>query len=202
MSGGEPSRPSDPDDWFVDSGGPAPSNGWTTVETPAAAYEESGSGDDWLAGEPAAARPEGFTVKLRTLLAAAAIVVVLVVLARLELGGVFSSSGTHPATSPTTTSRSTTQKRTTTPSTPVRPPRRALTAPATTLKPGDQGAQVKLLQRALARLGNPAGAVDGDYGPSTQRALAQFQNASGLAADGVLGPKTLQALKLALQRSG
>ena len=71
-------------------------------------------------------------------------------------------------------------------------------APATTLKPGDQGAQVKRLQRALLQLGYTVGAVDGDYGTSTEAALTSFQKAAALTADGVLGPATLQALKRAL----
>ena len=78
----------------------------------------------------------------------------------------------------------------------------ATPAPATTLKPGDQGPQVKLLQRALARLGYTTGAADGSYGPSTQKALTRFQRTSAIAADGVLGPKTLAALKQALLAHG
>ena len=68
------------------------------------------------------------------------------------------------------------------------------------MSPGDTGTQVKLLQRALTRLGYPAGKADGDYGASTQTALKSFQQKSGLTADGVLGPKTLAALKTALRR--
>jgi len=206
MSGREPPRLADPDDWFADPSRPAPPSRRDTTAVEAPADGRDGADADWLDGEPAEAQHEGpiagFTVKLRTLLAVAAIAVVLIVLAGLELGGVFSGSGKHPTTSPTTAPRSTLQTPTTTPTSPTRPTRHVLTAPATTLKPGDQGAQVKLLQRALAHLGYRAGAADGDYGPSTQSALTQFQKASGLAADGVLGTKTLQALKLALQRSG
>jgi peptidoglycan hydrolase-like protein with peptidoglycan-binding domain len=66
------------------------------------------------------------------------------------------------------------------------------------LKPGDAGVQVKRLQRALKRLGYKVGAVDGDYGTSTEDAVKRFQQTSKLTADGVLGPKTLQALKRAL----
>jgi peptidoglycan hydrolase-like protein with peptidoglycan-binding domain len=69
------------------------------------------------------------------------------------------------------------------------------------LKPGDSGAQVKLLQRALAGLGYSVGVADGVYGPSTEAALTRFQKANGLTADGLLGPKTLAALRQALQTS-
>ena len=70
--------------------------------------------------------------------------------------------------------------------------------PTATLKPGATGAQVKLLQRALASLGYSTGVVDGQYGPATKQAVTAFQKADGLTADGIFGPKTLQALTRAL----
>ena len=72
-------------------------------------------------------------------------------------------------------------------------------APTSTLKPGDTGAQVKVLQRALKSLGYPIGAIDGDYGPTTKAAVVRFQKRSSLDADGVFGAKSLQALKSALR---
>jgi Putative peptidoglycan binding domain len=71
-------------------------------------------------------------------------------------------------------------------------------APSAPLKPGDQGAQVKALQRALAALGYSPGTPDGDYGPATQVAVEKFQLANKLAEDGVVGPATLAALQKAL----
>jgi hypothetical protein len=71
-------------------------------------------------------------------------------------------------------------------------------APATTLKPGDTGSQVKTLQQALATLGFSPGTPDGDYGPATQVAVERFQVAKRLAEDGVVGPATLAALQKAL----
>jgi hypothetical protein len=71
-------------------------------------------------------------------------------------------------------------------------------APAQTLKPGDQGAQVKLLQRALAKLGYSPGKPDGDYGTATKVAVERFQIAKNLGEDGILGPQTLNALQHAL----
>jgi murein L,D-transpeptidase YcbB/YkuD len=50
---------------------------------------------------------------------------------------------------------------------------------------------------ALTGLGYSSGAADGSYGPATQRAVARFQKASGLTADGIFGPKTLMALNRA-----
>ena len=74
-----------------------------------------------------------------------------------------------------------------------------LQLPTTTLKPGEQGAQVRRLQRALARLGYPPGKIDGQYGSATTQALANFQRANKLTADGILGPATLAALTRSLK---
>jgi peptidoglycan hydrolase-like protein with peptidoglycan-binding domain len=71
--------------------------------------------------------------------------------------------------------------------------------PAATSKPGDTGTQVKKLQRALKALGYSVGAVDGQYGPTTKEAVASFQHDAKLTADGVFGPKTLDAL---IRRAG
>jgi hypothetical protein len=205
MSGREPPRLSDPDDWFVDSDGAFPSSvgGAPFLEAADATREDPGAADDWLDGEPSTARDartnKGPTVTLGTLLAVGAVVLVLILVAGLALGGVFSGGGKKGATSPPTTPTVTTTQThpTTTPAAPT-----VLAAPTTTLKPGDQGAEVKKLQRALKRLGYAAGAVDGDYGVSTQAALTRFQTASKLTADGVLGPATLRALKQALRTHG
>jgi peptidoglycan hydrolase-like protein with peptidoglycan-binding domain len=75
----------------------------------------------------------------------------------------------------------------------------AVPAPTTTLKPGDTGAQVKRLQRALLKLGYTVGTVDGDYGTATKTAVEQFQTASHLTADGIFGAETRVALIAALK---
>jgi Putative peptidoglycan-binding domain-containing protein len=67
-------------------------------------------------------------------------------------------------------------------------------APTTTLKPGDSGSQVKVLQRELVALGFAVGAIDGLYGQATTKAVADFQRAHHLTADGIVGPSTLVAL--------
>ena len=45
---------------------------------------------------------------------------------------------------------------------------------------------------------NSPGTIDGSYGPSTESAVKQFQQAHGLVADGIAGSKTIAALRNAL----
>jgi uncharacterized protein (TIGR02594 family) len=60
------------------------------------------------------------------------------------------------------------------------------------MKRGSTGKNVKALQRALNRLGFEVGAVDGDYGPKTEKAVKALQESSNgqLSVDGVFGAKT------------
>jgi hypothetical protein len=67
-----------------------------------------------------------------------------------------------------------------------------------TLRPGDTGDEVAALQQALIVLGYDVGEPDGDYGPATEQAVAAFQEAEGLEADGVAGSQTLTAINEAL----
>lgn len=64
-----------------------------------------------------------------------------------------------------------------------------------TLRRGDEGESVFLLQRALAAKGFSPGALDGDFGPKTERIVKAFQQAHGLGADGVVGRNTWRALE-------
>jgi peptidoglycan hydrolase-like protein with peptidoglycan-binding domain len=59
-----------------------------------------------------------------------------------------------------------------------------------TLARGASGGPVKLLQRLLEDFGYDVGAVDGDFGQNTERALRRFQDDFLLSADGVAGPET------------
>ncbi len=64
-----------------------------------------------------------------------------------------------------------------------------------TLRFGDTGSLVSLLQTALRRAGTDPGPADGIFGPATQAAVRAFQRAAGLTGDGVAGPKTHAALE-------
>ncbi|WP_081738791.1 N-acetylmuramidase domain-containing protein [Mesorhizobium ciceri] len=61
------------------------------------------------------------------------------------------------------------------------------------LRMGSRGAKVRELQTLLVRAGY-AVKVDGDYGPSTNDAVKDFQRAQKIKADGVAGPETLRRL--------
>jgi peptidoglycan hydrolase-like protein with peptidoglycan-binding domain len=63
-----------------------------------------------------------------------------------------------------------------------------------TIRRGDTGAVVRRAQRAIRRTPNLGLAVDGVFGPATEHAVREFQEASGLAVDGVVGPNTWAAL--------
>lgn len=60
---------------------------------------------------------------------------------------------------------------------------------------GDEGDKVKEIQSLLAGSGALAGAVDGIYGPLTQRAVAGFQVSQGMTGTGKVDDKTYEALK-------
>ena len=62
------------------------------------------------------------------------------------------------------------------------------------LRKGSRGAQVKLLQNKLKAAGYHSGAVDGIYGSQTEQSVRRFQQAQGLAVDGIAGKQTLTAL--------
>jgi len=61
-------------------------------------------------------------------------------------------------------------------------------------KPGSVGDEVARLQERLRELGYYSGEVDGQYGQGTAEAVTLFQKQHGLAADGVAGSLTLDAV--------
>jgi len=58
---------------------------------------------------------------------------------------------------------------------------------------GDRGEQVTLIQESLAVAGFAAG-TNGIFDSETQEAVRQFQQAKGLAVDGIVGSQTMAAL--------
>ena len=63
-----------------------------------------------------------------------------------------------------------------------------------TIGPGATGDVVRRLQRALRRTPDLGISIDGVFGPQLEAAVKSFQEGSGLAVDGVVGPLTWNAL--------
>ena len=69
-----------------------------------------------------------------------------------------------------------------------------------TIRKGNYGTLVKECQTMLQKLGYNLGVcgVDSDFGQATEKAVKQFQKDHGLTQDGVVGPKTWDALQKAV----
>jgi hypothetical protein len=178
----------------VASGTPPEQDDWFVGAVPAATE------DDWVSSErPPEPRSERYTpprrLPPRSLLLAGLGVLALVA-AGVAAALIFTGGSKHPESTPPVTTPSTGSHQTTT--TKTTPAGQAPTGPTVTLKPGDTGTQVKRLQRVLRLFGYSTDKVDGVYGPATESAVRRFQQASNLTADGIVGPKTLQALKHAV----
>lgn len=65
--------------------------------------------------------------------------------------------------------------------------------PGVYVQRGSRGDMVRTVQARLSARGWAIG-VDGDFGPQTDRVVRQFQAEKGLGADGIVGPKTWNAL--------
>jgi hypothetical protein len=190
----------DPDDWFAGSDDdPGPVG--ASLQTREAAFDDEDAADDWLedehTGRPArrvSGRPNLRLAKV----GAAALVVLALIVAGLAVGGVFSSGDKQATTVSSQAGTTTTSSTSTTPVTATTPVVQVPAAPTAAMKRGDGGAQVKVLQRALARLGYRVGPVDGSYGPLTEAAVSSFQTAKKLTVDGIVGPETLKGLRAAL----
>ncbi len=70
-----------------------------------------------------------------------------------------------------------------------------------TVKRGSKGDAVKGLQNAL-KVRSYEVEVDGIFGPATEDAVKQFQSDADLAADGVAGPNTWEALGVYVVQRG
>jgi len=183
------------DDWFdepeplTESQSGANRGVYEDVEEVWVLPEDEGSGARAHRGEIAI----GNWTVTTTQAAILAVSLIALVLAILAATGAFNSSkaALPPVTTPpptvTITRPATTAKT---------PP--TTQAPQQTLKPGDTGDQVKVLQRALTALGFSPGKADGDYGPTTQVEVEKFQLSKNLGEDGIVGPQTLAALQKAL----
>ena len=69
-----------------------------------------------------------------------------------------------------------------------------LTPGARVLRVGSHGEDVRFLQRWIGA------AADGDFGPSTERAVERYQTMQGITPDGVVGPKTWRPILDAIAR--
>ncbi|MCL1807931.1 MAG: N-acetylmuramoyl-L-alanine amidase [Oscillospiraceae bacterium] len=70
----------------------------------------------------------------------------------------------------------------------------ATRAATVNIRPGARGNMTYLIQAALVLRGFDNLLPDGNFGPVTERAVRQFQAASGLAVDGIVGPNTQNAI--------
>lgn len=71
-----------------------------------------------------------------------------------------------------------------------------------TVRKGDSGEDVRILQDDLLKLGYDLGSygADGKFGAKTQTAVKAFQKKAGLTQDGIAGPRTWQAIEEALKQ--
>lgn len=59
---------------------------------------------------------------------------------------------------------------------------------------GDYGQEITTIQSQLSASGYDVGSIDGDFGSSTSKAVAEFQKNHGLNPDGIVGSETYYAL--------
>ena len=68
-----------------------------------------------------------------------------------------------------------------------------------TLRKGSHGTDVRALQRALTRLGQPT-AVDGSFGRATRRSVRRYERAEALRRDGVVSRPQGRGMRVRLRR--
>ena len=199
MTDDEWSRRREFDDWFdereaTDASSPHTGAASPESETPTAVHSDI---DDWL--DVAAAVDARRSTRVQPPLRAVAVgaLLILFLFGVLAAAGVFSASPRKSVAPPSVSTPLAHRRHGTTPT--VTRPRQVPTVPRAPLKPGNRGPAVRRLQRALERVGYPAGTIDGAYGTATAQAVTRFQQAHGLTADGIAGPQTLAALERAMQ---
>jgi hypothetical protein len=163
-------------------------------EPPPSQQQRSFKSDLARLRDEATASPGRIALLALAALAAAAIVVGLVLATR----GNDESNNAAQTTTPATTSAQTQTQ--TQPAAPPAAPA-IVVATAATIRPGDNGATVRTLQRALRQLGFAPGAVDGKFGQKTTDAVIAFQRAHQLTPDGLVGAKTAKAINQALAQA-
>ena len=78
---------------------------------------------------------------------------------------------------------------------PKNPTKKFSSTTYSTLRVGSKGSQVTSLQQRLKELGYFKGNITKYFGPITKNAVINFQKSQGLKADGIVGPKTWNALQ-------
>ncbi|MCM1289509.1 MAG: peptidoglycan-binding protein [Corallococcus sp.] len=68
--------------------------------------------------------------------------------------------------------------------------------PRPTLRVGSRGTYVRYLQEKLTSKLYPLGTIDGIFGNGTKNAVVEFQQENGLSADGIVGPRTWNAVSV------
>lgn len=182
----------DPDDWFDEPAAPDP---WTAQSPDVDRMLRDA--EDWTSdvGDTGAINREPRRLPSPQVMAVVGLALAAL-LGVLAAAGVF--SGGRRAALPLPAARQT-QPTQTTQTTPTSTQSQSPVVPTTPLKPGSSGPEVRKLQHALALVGDSPGTIDGSYGNATTQAVTRFQQAHGLAADGIAGAKTLAALANALQ---
>ncbi|MDZ7957351.1 MAG: peptidoglycan-binding domain-containing protein [Aulosira sp. DedQUE10] len=71
----------------------------------------------------------------------------------------------------------------------------AAVAQTTTLKLGSKGERVKVAQNFLKQQGLYTGNVNGVFDNQTRSAVIKFQKSKGLRGDGIIGRRTMTAMK-------
>ncbi|WP_272495808.1 peptidoglycan-binding domain-containing protein [Bacillus pinisoli] len=82
-------------------------------------------------------------------------------------------------------------------------PKNEFPLPTGILRQGDEGTEVRQVQRALQQINFNPGAIDGIYGPNTEDAVRRFQSTyAALANDGIYGPNTRKYIQMELVDQG